>query len=149
MSCELKNRITDDMKIAMREKDKERLSTIRMALAAMKQIEVDERKELTDEDVLRILDKMIKQRRDAAQQYQDAGREELAATENAEIKILQTYMPAQLADDELVKLIEAAIAEVGETGMAAMGKVMGVLKPQVQGRADMGQVSKLVREKLV
>ena len=149
MSSELKNNITHDMKTAMREKDKMRLSTIRMALAAMKQIEVDERKELSNTDVLHILDKMIKQRRDAAQQYQAAGREELAAVENAEIDILQTYMPAPLSDDELAKLIDDAITQVGETGMAAMGKVMGVLKPQVQGRADMGKISSLVREKLV
>lgn len=148
MSSELKNRLTEDMKTAMREKDKTRLATIRMALAALKQVEVDERKTLSDNDVLQILDKMMKQRRDAAKQYTDAGRAELAATEEAEIDILQTYLPAQLSEAELTQLIDQALTQVNETGMAAMGKVMGILKPQVQGRADMGLVSKLVREKL-
>lgn len=144
----LKNRLTEEMKTAMRNKDKERLGTVRMILAAIKQVEVDERVEVGDERVLVILDKMAKQRRDAATQYRDAGRNDLAEQEESELKIIQDFLPKALTDDELQVLIRDAIAETGAAGPNDMGKVMGVLKPQVQGRADMGQVSRKVRENL-
>lgn len=144
----LKNRLTEEMKTAMRNKDKERLGTVRMILAAIKQVEVDERVEVSDERVLVILDKMAKQRRDAATQYRDAGRNDLAEQEESELKIIQDFLPKALTDDELQVLIRDAIAETGAAGPNDMGKVMGVLKPQVQGRADMGQVSRKVRESL-
>lgn len=144
----LKNRLTEEMKTAMRNKDKERLGTVRMILAAIKQVEVDERVEVSDERVLVILDKMAKQRRDAATQYRDAGRNDLAEQEESELKIIQDFLPKALTDDELQVLIRDAIAETDAAGPNDMGKVMGVLKPQVQGRADMGQVSRKVRESL-
>ena len=144
----LKAQLTDDMKAAMKGGDKARLAVIRLINAAIKQREVDERIELSDEQVLAVLDKMVKQRRDSAQQYSDAGRDELAAKENDEIAVIQEFLPAQLSDDELIEMIDAAIAAAGATGMQAMGPVMGQLKPQLQGRADMGAVSKLVKERL-
>lgn len=144
----LKNRLTEDMKTAMRNKNKERLGTVRMILAAIKQVEVDERVEVSDERVLAILDKMAKQRRDAATQYRDAGREDLASQEEAELVIIQDFLPAALTDQELDSMIASAIEQTGAAGASDMGKVMGVLKPQVQGRADMGQVSKKVRDTL-
>ncbi|MAL99954.1 GatB/YqeY domain-containing protein [Hydrocarboniclastica marina] len=144
----LKNRLTEDMKTAMRNKNKERLGTVRMILAAVKQVEVDERIEVSDERVLAILDKMAKQRRDAATQYRDAGREDLASQEEAELVIIQDFLPAALTDQELDAMIASAIEQTGAAGANDMGKVMGVLKPQVQGRADMGQVSKKVRDTL-
>ena len=144
----LKMRITEDMKSAMRSKDKDRLTTVRMILAAIKQVEVDERVEVSDERVLVILDKMSKQRRDAATQYRDAGRDDLADREEAELVIIQDFLPAALSDDELGKLIREAIDQTGAASPNDMGKVMAVLKPQVQGRADMGQVSRKVRENL-
>lgn len=144
----LKARLTDEMKVAMRNKNKERLGTIRMILAAVKQVEVDERVEVSDERVLAILDKMAKQRRDAATQYRDAGRDDLADQEEAELVIIQDFLPAALTDEELEVLIQNAISQTGAVGANDMGKVMGVLKPQVQGRADMGQVSRKVRETL-
>ena len=140
--------IKESMKEAMRAKEKVRLSTIRMLLAQVKQVEVDERKELNDADVLAILDKMIKQRRDSISQFESAGRQELADNEKAEIEALQEFMPQALTDDEIAQMIEAAIAESGAESMRDMGKVMGVLKPQMQGRADMGAVSGLVKAKL-
>lgn len=148
MSSELSNKIIEDMKTAMREQDKARLATIRLAIAAMKQVEVDERKNLTDDDVLQILNKMIKQRRDSVQQYEAARRDDLAANEKSEIAILQAYMPEQLSEAVLGQLIDQALGQVSETGMAAMGKVMGILKPKIQGRADMGAVSAMVRKRL-
>lgn len=144
----LKPRITEDMKTAMRNKDKARLGTVRMILAAIKQVEVDERIEVGDERVLAILDKMSKQRRDAATQYRDANRNDLAEQEEAELMIIQDFLPAALSEDELQSLIHAAIAQTGASGPNDMGQVMSKLKPQVQGRADMGQVSRKVRETL-
>lgn len=144
----LKPRLTEEMKTAMRNKDKARLGTVRMILAAIKQVEVDERIEVSDERVLAILDKMAKQRRDAATQYRDANRQDLAEQEEAELVIIQDFLPQALTEDELQGLIRAAIAQTGATGPNDMGQVMGKLKPQVQGRADMGQVSRKVRETL-
>jgi uncharacterized protein YqeY len=136
------------MKAAMKAKDKERLSTIRLILADFKRIEVDERIEVDDARALAVLDKMVKQRRDSAQQYTDAGRDELATIENAEIAVIQEYLPAQLSEEELNAMVDTAIAASDATGMAAMGPVMGQLKPQLQGRADIGAVSKLVKQRL-
>ena len=144
----LKNRLTEEMKTAMRNKDKERLGTVRMILAAIKQVEVDERVEVSDERVLAILDKMAKQRRDAATQYRDAGREDLASQEEAELVIIQDFLPTALTGQELDAMIADAISQTGAAGPNDMGQVMGKLKPQVQGRADMGQVSKKVRDAL-
>ena len=144
----LKQRITDDMKAAMKSGDKPRLGTIRLILAAIKQREVDERIELGDEQVLAVLDKMIKQRRDSIAQYSQAGRAELAAQEQAEIDVIQGYMPEALSDDEITALVADAIATTGAAEMRDMGKVMGVLKPKLQGRADMGAVSALVKQRL-
>lgn len=136
------------MKAAMRARDKARLQTIRLIQAEFKRIEVDERIELDDARVLAILDKMVKQRRDSASQYQEAGRSELADQENYEISIIQEYLPQQLTEAEIEALVDEALAAVDATGMQAMGPVMGQLKPKLQGRADMGVVSKLVKEKL-
>jgi hypothetical protein len=144
----LKQRIQDDVKAAMRAKDKARLSTLRLITAAIKQREVDERIELDDTQVLAILDKMVKQRRDSISQYEQAGRTELAQQEHAEITVIQEFLPAGLSDDEILALIEQAIQTTGATGMQDMGKIMGQLKPQMQGRADMAQVSRLVKQKL-
>ena len=144
----LKSRLTDDMKAAMRAGDKSRLGTIRMALAAIKQREVDERIELTDADVLALVDKMLKQRKDSYEQFTQAGRDDLASKEKAEMEVLATYLPEQLSEQEISQLIDQAIAEAGAQSMQDMGKVMGLLKPQVQGRADMGQVSGQVRGRL-
>ena len=144
----LKARITEDMKAAMRARETARLSTIRLLLAAMKQKEVDERVELTDADVLAIIDKMIKQRRESITQFDAGGRPELAAAERAEIEILQGYMPQRLPEAELDALVDAAIASAGATGMAAMGKVMANLKSQLAGRADMAVVSAKVKARL-
>jgi len=137
--------LTEDMKTAMRAKDKQRLGVIRLALAAIKQREVDERIELNDTDVLAVIDKMVKQRRDSAQQFADADRPELADQENYEITVLQDYLPAALDEAELDALITKAIADSGAGSMKEMGKVMGLLKPQVQGRADMGAVSQRIK----
>ena len=137
------------MKVAMKARDKQRLGTIRLILAEFKRIEVDERIEVDDTRALAVLDKMVKQRRDSAQQYKDAGREELAAQENFEIDVIQEYLPAQLSEDELGSMIDAAIAAADATGMQAMGAVMAQLKPQVQGRADVGAVSQLVKARLM
>ena len=136
------------MNVAMKAMDKERLATIRLILAEFKRIEVDERIEVDDPRALSVLDKMVKQRRDSAQQYSAAGREELAAQENAEIAVIQEYLPTQLSDDELNALVDAAIANTDAEGMAAMGGVMAQLKPQLQGRADIGAVSQLVKQRL-
>ncbi len=149
MADTLKARITDDMKAAMRAKDKDRLGTIRLITAAIKQKEVDERiDELDDATVLAVLDKMLKQRRDSVKQYLDAGREELAAVEEAEILVLQEYMPAPLSEAEIDALIDEAITASGASSMQDMGKVMGSLKPKLQGRADMGAVSGRIKARL-
>jgi hypothetical protein len=145
----LKARITEDMKSAMRARETARLSTIRLLLAAMKQKEVDERVELSDADVLAIIDKMIKQRRESITQFDAGGRPELAASERAEIEVLQGYMPQRLPEAEIDALVDAAIASAGATGMAAMGKVMANLKSQLAGRADMAEVSAKVKARLV
>jgi len=144
----LKSRITEDMKTAMRARETARLSTIRLLLAAMKQKEVDERVELTDADIVAIIDKMIKQRRESITQFEAGGRAELAAAERAEIDVLQGYMPQRLSEAEIDRLIDAAVSSAGVSGVAAMGKVMAALKPQLAGRADMGQVSARVKARL-
>ena len=135
-------------KAAMKAREKERLTTLRLILADFKRIEVDERIEVDDDRALAVLDKMIKQRRDSVEQYENAGRTELADKEKAEITVIQEFLPAQLGEDELAAMIDEAIAASGATGMAAMGPVMGALKPQLQGRADMGAVSQMVKAKL-
>lgn len=144
----LKSRITEDMKSAMRAKDSARLSAIRMLLAAIKQREVDERIELTDADVLAVIDKMLKQRRDSIAQFEAGKREDLAAVERAEVAVLTAYMPAALSEAEIETLIADAIAATGAAGIAGMGKVMAVLKPKVAGRADVGAVSARVKARL-
>ena len=144
----LKTRINDEMKAAMRAKDKPRLGAIRLIQAEIKRIEVDERIEIDDARLLAVLDKMCKQRRDSIQQYEDAGRTELAAQERLEIDVIQEFLPAQLSEAELGALIDEAIASSGAESMKDMGKVMGQLKPKIQGRADMGEVSKQIKAKL-
>ena len=144
----LKNKITEDMKTAMRAKDAARLGTVRLLLAAMKQKEVDERVELSDADVLAIIDKMIKQRRESIAQFEKAARTDLAEVEKAEIGVLSGYLPQQLSEAEVGEAIAAAIAETGAAGAKDMGKVMGLLKPRLAGRTDMGKVSGLVKAKL-
>ena len=144
----LKARIQEDMKAAMKGGDKSRLAVIRLIMAAIKQREVDERIELNDEQVLAVLDKMVKQRRDSIRQYSDAGRDDLAGAEQAEIEVIQEYLPEALSDEEIAAIVEQAIADTGAASMKDMGKVMGKVKPQVQGRADMGAVSALVKQKL-
>jgi uncharacterized protein YqeY len=144
----LKQQITDAMKAAMKSGDKARLAVVRLMLAAIKQREVDERIELDDAQVLAVLDKMVKQRRDSIQQYGDAGRDDLAAQETAEVEVIQEFLPAALGDDEIAAIIAAAIQESGAASMRDMGKVMGIVKPQVQGRADVGKVSGLVKQQL-
>jgi uncharacterized protein YqeY len=144
----LKDRITDDMKTAMKGGDKPRLGVIRLILAAIKQIEVDERIELDDTRVLSVLDKMVKQRRDSITQYENAGRTELADQEKFEIGIIQEYLPEQLAEADIAALIDEAIQATGAASMKDMGKLMGMLKPKLQGRADMGAVSAQIKQKL-
>ncbi len=144
----LKQQITDAMKTAMKGGDKARLSVVRLMLAAIKQREVDDRIELDDSQVLAVLDKMVKQRRDSIKQYGEAGRDDLVAQESAEIEVIQEFLPAGLSDEEILTIIDEAIAGTGATTMRDMGKVMGIVKPKVQGRADVGQVSGLVKRKL-
>ncbi|GGI69725.1 GatB/YqeY domain-containing protein [Shewanella gelidii] len=142
------DQLKEQMKLAMRAKEKVRLGTIRMALAAIKQIEVDSRESLSDDQALAVLTKMVKQRRDSIAQYEAAGRDELAAAEAAEIQVLETFLPKPLSEEEIAAIIDATISEVGASTMADMGKVMGALKPKVQGRADMGAIGSLIRAKL-
>ncbi|MCG7198790.1 GatB/YqeY domain-containing protein [Marinobacter pelagius] len=144
----LKEQLSNAVKDAMRNKDKIRLTTLRMAQSAVKQIEIDERRDLGDEDVLKVLDKMLKQRRDAASQYDDAGRGELADKERAEMVILEEFMPAALTEDDLDGLIRIAISATDAQGKQDMGRVMNHLRPQVLGRVDMGHLSKKVRAAL-
>ncbi len=146
--ADLKTQINDDVKTAMREKDKARLATLRLITAAIKQKEVDERTELNDEQVVAILEKMLKQRKDSIEQFEKAGRDELAAQEKSEIDIIQVYMPEQLSDDEIEALIKEAIASTGAESMKEMGKVMGQFKPKLAGRADMGAVSGKIKSLL-
>lgn len=145
----LKERITDDMKSAMRSGNKRQLGVIRLALAAIKQIEVDDRIEhLDDTQVIVVLDKMIKQRRESIVQYQKAGRNDLQEQEEYEIIVLQTYLPEALSESEIESIINEAISETGATSIKEMGKVMGLIKPKMQGRADMGAVSNLIKSRL-
>ena len=144
----LKERITEDMKSAMRAGDKERLATIRLALAAIKQREVDERTTLDDQKVLAVLEKMIKQRREAITQFESGGRADLVAKETAEIAVLRGYLPSPLSDAEIDALIGEAIAATGAASIKDMGKVMAAVKPKAQGRADMSAVSARIKQKL-
>lgn len=148
MASELKNTISDAVKDAMRAKDKARLGVLRILMSEFKKIEVDERIELDDARVLAVLDKQLKQRKDSAKQFTDADRMDLADKENYEIGVIQEYMPAGLSEAEITQLLKDAIAETGAESMRDMGKVMAIVKPQVQGRADMGEVSKLVKSLL-
>jgi len=148
MASEILNSIKAAMKDAMRAKDKERLATIRLIQAEFKRVEVDERIELDDDRVIAILDKMVKQRRDSVRQYLDANREDLAAVETAEIEVIQTFLPAPLTEDEISAMIDSVIAETGAESMRDMGKVVGMLKGPMQGRADMAVVSKQVKDRL-
>lgn len=144
----LKDQLKDAQKDAMRAKAKERLSTIRMVMAAIKQREIDERIELSDEDVIAILTKMVKQRRDSQTQFENAGRAELAEKEASEIVVIEAFLPQPLSEEEVTSLIANAITSSGASGMQDMGKVMAELKPTITGRADMGKVSGLVRAQL-
>jgi hypothetical protein len=144
----LKDRITEDMKAALRAKDSARLGAIRFLQAAIKQREVDERVEADDAAVMSIIDKLIKQRRDSIGQFEAAGRQDLVDKETAELALLQSYLPPQLTDAELEAAVDAVIAETGSSGAAAMGKVMAALKPRIAARADIGKASALVKKKL-
>ena len=145
----LKHQITEDMKTAMRAKDSVRLGAIRLLLAAIKQREVDERIELTDNDVIAVIEKMLKQRRDSITAYESANRTDLADIEKFEVSVLQGYLPQQLTEDEIKALLEKVIAESGATGMKDMGAVMAAIKPLVAGKADMGKLSGLIKALLV
>lgn len=145
----LKQNIQNDMKEAMKAKEASRLGVIRLLLSAIKQVEVDERIEMEDPQILAVIDKMIKQRQDSINQFQQAGRQDLADQEAFEISILQAYLPPPLSDDEVQALVQAAIEKTGATSMKEMSSVMAILKPQLQGRADMGAVSKIIKAKLV
>jgi len=140
-------KIQEDVKAAMRSKAKERLQTLRLITAAIKQIEVDQRIELDDAGLLTVLEKMLKQRKDSIEQFDKAGRDDLSDKEKAEVLIIQEYMPEQMSEDEVAAIVDAAISSTGAESMKDMGKVMGVVKPQVAGKADMGLVSKLVKAK--
>jgi uncharacterized protein len=144
----LKAQISEDMKTAMRAKDSTRLGTIRLLQAAMKQREVDERIELTDADVIGVIEKMLKQRRDSITAYESANRADLADIEKAEVVVLQTYLPKQLTDEEVAALLEQAVADTGAESMKDMGKVMAAIKPLVAGKADMGKISGLIKSRL-
>lgn len=144
----LKERLQADMKVAMKSGEKQRLGVIRLIMAAIKQREVDERIDLDDNQVLAVLDKMVKQRRESIIQYQAGGRADLADVESAEIEIIQAYLPQALSEAEIDCLIRDAVIETGAAGISGMGKVMGVLKPKMQGRADMGAVSSRVKQLL-
>lgn len=144
----LKQQITEAMKAAMRAKDKERLGTVRLVLADIKKVEVDERIDPDDARITSILDKMVKQRRDSIKQFEDAGRSELAAKEQAEIDVIQEFLPTQLSEAEIEAIVSDAVVSSGAANMQDMGKVMGLVKPQVVGRADMGMVSQKVKAAL-
>jgi uncharacterized protein YqeY len=144
----LKQQLTDDMKAAMKAGEKDRLGVIRLVNAAIKQREVDERITLDDAQVLAVLEKMLKQRKDSVTQYEAAAREDLAAVERYEIGVIETYMPAKMSAAEIDAIVTKAIADAGATSAKDMGKVVGLVKPQLAGRADMGQVSALVKQKL-
>lgn len=142
------DKINASIKDAMRSKEKDRLKTLRLITSTIKQIEVDERIEVDEERLLTILDKMVKQRRDALSQFESAGRQDLADIETAEITIIQEFMPEQLSDSEIDEMIQQAIAETGASSMKEMGKVMGIIRPKAQGRADMGQLSGKIKAQL-
>lgn len=144
----LRLQIAEDMKSAMRAKDAPRLSAIRLLMAAIKQREVDERIELSDDQVIAAIEKMLKQRRDSISQFESAGRQDLADTEKYEVSVLQGYMPQPLTDAEAEALVVAAIVSSGAAGVKDMGKVMAIVKPQMAGRADMGKISALIKAKL-
>lgn len=144
----LKAEINSAMKDAMRARDKDRLGTVRLILSEIKRIEVDERIEIDDARTLAVLDKMLKQRRDSIQQYESAGRNDLADVEAAEIKVIESFLPVALTEDEIQSLIAQAVSDSGAESVRDMGKVMGLLKPQLQGRADIAQVSSLVKQRL-
>ena len=144
----LKLKINEDMKSAMKARQTEKLSTIRMLLAAMKQVEVDERVELDDNRIVAIITKMVKQRQDSVKIYREAKRDDMADKEAAEITVLQAYLPQQLSTDEIAAAVDKAITQTGANGMADMGKVMGILKGELAGQADMAVVSRLLKEKL-
>ncbi|HDS1076264.1 TPA: GatB/YqeY domain-containing protein [Stenotrophomonas maltophilia] len=144
----MKQQLTEDMKAAMKAGEKHKLGVIRLINAAIKQREVDERIELDDTAVIAVLDKMVKQRKDSVSQYEAAKREDLAEIERAEIVVIEAYLPAKMGEAEIVAAIQAAIAETGAAGPADMGKLMGALKPKLAGQADMGLVSKLVKQQL-
>lgn len=148
MEQELKTRLQDDMKTAMRAKEKDRLVVIRSVLAAIKQREIDEQIELDDTRILAVLDKQVKQRRDSAQQFRAADRTDLADKEDMEMDILQEYLPKALTDEEITQLIDEAVSVTGAQSMKEMGKVMGMVKPKAQGRADMSHISALIKKKL-
>lgn len=144
----IKDKINEDMKSAMRAHDTARLGTIRLMRAAVKQREIDEQIDATDAQVMEVIAKMVKQRRDSVEQYRAGGREDLAQKEQAEIDVLSSYLPQQLTEAEINAIIDEAVAAAGVTGMAGMGKVMGLVKPRVTGRADLGKVSALVKARL-
>ena len=144
----LKSKITDDMKAAMKAREAQRLSAIRLLVAAIKQREVDERKDLSDGEVVTVIEKMIKQRRDSISQFQAANRQDLVAGETFELNLLSAYLPKQMTDADIAEEVSAAIAQTGAKGVPEMGKVMGVLKGKLAGRADLGKVSALVKAKL-
>ena len=148
-SSTLKDTIVADMKSAMKEGNKERLATIRLILAAVKQVEVDSRTDVSDDDLISILDKMSKQRRESISQFEKANLDDLAAKEKSELAIIADYLPAALSDDEITELVEKAIEQTSASSMKDMGAVMSILKPQLQGRADMGLVSKQIKSKLM
>ena len=145
--CTVRDQLTDAMKDAMRNRDKARLGTIRLALAELKRIEVDE-KSLDDQRALAVLDKMVKQRRDAIEQFQSAGRTDLADQEQMELEVLTEFLPTPLSETEITELVELAISSTGAASMADMGKVMAVIKPQAQGRADMSAISQIIKSRL-
>ncbi|MGO0309057.1 GatB/YqeY domain-containing protein [Endozoicomonas acroporae] len=145
--CIVRDQLTEAMKDAMRNRDKPRLGTIRLALAELKRIEVDE-KSLDDQRALAVLDKMVKQRRDAIEQFESAGRTDLAEQEKLELEVLADFLPTPLSETEISELVDLAINSTGASGMADMGKVMGIVKPQAQGRADMSSISKIVKSRL-
>ena len=148
MASEIKAKITEDMKEAMRAKDQERLNIIRLIMAAFKQVEVDQRITLEDEHVLSILDKMLKQRRESIAQFQTANRADLVQKEENEVKVIQQYLPKALSPEEIKELIDSAIKESGATSIRDMGKVMSLVKPKVQGRADVASVSNQIKDRL-
>ncbi len=148
MQSPIYQQIADEVKKAMKARDKERLGALRLVMAEFKRVEVDERIDLDDTRVLTILDKMTKQRKDSLQQYRDAGRDDLADTEQMEISIIAEFLPQALSDEEITALVNDAMTQVGASSMQDMGKVMGILKPKIQGRADMGSVSGIVKAQL-